>query len=122
MRDNLRQYRALRDDFKQGQPSKSQGQRARHVVTLAALTSGIVASQSTQLPKIASQVPNGTTSERRVTRFARWRDNGSVTVPSHFVPYAALSVGIPLRRCGNILFRTGSIIQIEASRGQGVSE
>jgi hypothetical protein len=55
---------------------------------LAALISGIVGSHSTQLPKIATQVPNGTKPESRVKRFARWVDNATITAEVYFVPYA----------------------------------
>jgi Transposase DDE domain len=88
MSDNLRQYRAIRDAILQGYPGQPQGQRARHLVTLAALISGIVASKSAQLPKIASQVPNGTKPESRVKRFARWMDNDTITAQWYFIPYA----------------------------------
>jgi hypothetical protein len=54
---------------------------------LAALISGIVGSRSTQLPKIATQVPNGTKPESRVKRFARWVDNDAITAEVYFVPY-----------------------------------
>jgi hypothetical protein len=49
-----------------------------------------VASQSTQLPKIASHVPNGTKPESRVKRFTRWAGNTQVTEAVYFVPYAEL--------------------------------
>ena len=75
MSDNLRQYRAIREALTQGYPGEPQGQRARHLTTLAALISGIVASKSTQLPHIAAKVPDGTKPESRVKRFARWVDN-----------------------------------------------
>jgi Transposase DDE domain len=88
MSDNLRQYRAIRDALIQGYPGQPRGQRARHLVTLAALISGIVASKSAQLPKIASQVPNGTKPESRVKRFARWMDNDTITAQWYFIPYA----------------------------------
>ena len=88
MSDNLRQYRAIRDALLQGYPGQPQGQRARHLVTLAALISGIVASKSAQLPKIASQVPNGTKPESRVKRFARWMENDTITAQWYFIPYA----------------------------------
>ena len=71
MSDNLRRYRAIRDALRQYYPSQPTGTVARHLSTLAALISGIVASQSTQLPKIASHVPNGTKPESRVKRFTR---------------------------------------------------
>jgi Transposase DDE domain len=88
MSDNLRQYRAIRDALTQGYPGQLQGQRARHVVTLAAFISGIVASKSTQLPKIAAQVPNGSKPESRIKRFTRWMTNNTITEQEYFVPYA----------------------------------
>ena len=88
MSDNLRQYRAIRNALTQGYPGEPQGQCARHLVTLAALISGIVASKSTQLPHIASQVPTGTKPESRVKRFARWVGNATITEQRYFLPYA----------------------------------
>jgi hypothetical protein len=90
MSDNLRRYRAIRDALRQYYPSQPTGTVARHLITLAALISGIVASQSTQLPKIASHVPNGTKPESRVKRFTRWVGNTQVTEAVYFVPYAEL--------------------------------
>jgi len=88
MSDNLRQYRAIRAALRQGYPGEPQGQCARHVTTLAALISGIVASKSTQLPKMAAKVPDGTQAESRVKRFARWIGNDHITAKRYFVPYA----------------------------------
>jgi hypothetical protein len=88
MSDNLRQYRAIRDAILQGYPGQPQGQRARHLVTLAALISGIVASKRTQLPHIEVKVPDGTQAQSRVKRFARWLDNDTVTEEVYFLPYA----------------------------------
>ena len=50
MSDNLRRYRAIRDALIQGYPGQPTGMVVRHLTTLAALISGIVGSQSTQLP------------------------------------------------------------------------
>jgi len=88
MSDNLRQYRAIRDALRQAYPGALQGQGARHLTTLAALISGIVASKSTQLPKVAAKVPNGTKPESRVKRFARWLDNERILEEVYFLPYA----------------------------------
>ena len=88
MSDNLRQYRAIRDALTQGYPGEPKGQFARHLVTLAALISGIVASKSVQLPKIAAKVPNGAQPESRVKRLARWLGNDHITAERYFVPYA----------------------------------
>ena len=48
---------------------------ARHLNTLAALISGIVGSKSSQLPSIATEVPDGAKPESRVKRFTRWLKN-----------------------------------------------
>jgi hypothetical protein len=90
MSDNLRQYRAIRAALTQGYPGEPQGQRARHLTTLAALISGIVASKHTQLPHIAAKVPDSAQAESRVKRFARWVDNDTITAEVYFLPYAAV--------------------------------
>ena len=88
MSDNLRRYRAIRHALAQGYPTPSQGNFARHLNTLAALISGIVGSKSTQLPHIATKVPDGTKPESRVKRFARWCDNAHILEEVYFLPYA----------------------------------
>lgn len=88
MSDNLRRYRAIRDALTQWYPGKPTGNRARHLSTLAALISGMVASKSTQLPKVASQVPDGTKPESRVKRFSRWVGNDGISEEVYFLPYA----------------------------------
>jgi hypothetical protein len=60
MSDNLRRYRAIRKTSTQYYPGQPIGNVARHLSTLAALISGIVVSKSTQLPQIATHVPDGT--------------------------------------------------------------
>jgi hypothetical protein len=88
MSDNLRRYRAIRDAFTQCYPGQPSGTVARHLITLAALISGIVGSKNTPLPHIAAQVPNGTQPESRVKRFARWLDNAHSLEEVYFLPYA----------------------------------
>ena len=63
MSDNLHRYRAIRDALTQCYPGQPSGTVVRHLITLAALISGIVGSKSTQLPHIAAHVPNGTKPE-----------------------------------------------------------
>ena len=72
MSDNLRQYRAIRKVLTQGYPGEPQGQRARHLTTLAVLISGIVASKSTQLPHIAVKVPDSTKAESRINSILKF--------------------------------------------------
>src|ERR671924_225220 len=88
MSDNLRRYRAIRDALTQCYPGQPSGTVARHLITLAALISGIVGSKSTQLPHMAAKVPNGTKPESRVKRFARWLDNAHILEEVYFLPYA----------------------------------
>jgi len=88
MSDNLRRYRAIRHALAQCYPTPSLGNFARHLNTLAALISGIVGSKSTQLPHIATKVPDGTKPESRVKRFARWVDNAHILEEVYFLPYA----------------------------------
>ena len=88
MSDNLRRYRAIRDALCQGYPGQPTGTVTRHLTTLAALMSGIVGSQRTHLPHIATQVPDDTKPESRVKRLARWMQNNHVTEDVYFVPYA----------------------------------
>ncbi len=88
MSDNLRRYRAIRDALTQAYPVQPTGNFARHLQTLAALISGIVGSKSTQLPHIATKVPDGTKPESRSKRFARWLDNDRILEEMYFLPYA----------------------------------
>jgi hypothetical protein len=88
MSDNLRRYRAIRHALAQCYPASSRGNFARHLNTLAALISGIVGSKSTQLPHIATKVPDGTKPASRVKRFARWCDNARILEEVYFLPYA----------------------------------
>jgi hypothetical protein len=60
------------------------------VQTLAALISGIVGGKSTQLPHIATKVPDGSKPESRVNRFARWLDNARILEEVYFLPYVDL--------------------------------
>ena len=90
MSDNLRRYRAIREAFTQGYPGQPTGMVVRHLTTLAALISGIVGGKSTQLPHIATQVPDGRKPESRVKRFARWLDNERIVEEMYFLPYADL--------------------------------
>ena len=88
MSDNLRRYRAIQAALLQGYPGQPTGTVARHLTTLAAMISGIVGSKSTQLPSIATKVPDGAQAESRVKRFTRWGRNAQITTEVYFVPYA----------------------------------
>ena len=72
MSDNLRRYRAIREALTQGYQGELHGRDVQRLTTLAALISGIVGGKSTQLPHIATKVPDGTKPESRVKRLALW--------------------------------------------------
>jgi hypothetical protein len=87
MSDNLRRYRAIRDALTQWYPGQPTGSIARHLTMLAALISGIVGSKSTQLPSIATKIPDGARPESRVKRLTRWLDNERVVFQKWRWPY-----------------------------------
>jgi hypothetical protein len=74
----------------QGYQGELHGRDVQRLTTLAALISGIVGGKSTQLPHIATKVPDGTKPESRVKRFTRWLDNDGILEEVYFLPYAAL--------------------------------
>jgi DDE family transposase len=109
MSDNLRRYRAIRDALTQGYPGQTTGTVARHLTTLAAMISGIVGSKSTQLPSIATKVPDGAHVESRVKRFTRWVRNDQISAAVYFVPYArVLLAHLALRTL--VLVIDGSVV------------
>src|SRR3954451_21695272 len=89
MSDSLRRYRAIRDGLLQLSPTSMTPRQTRHFITLAALISGIVGSRQTQLPAIASKLPDQSQRESRIKRFRRWLSNPSVTPELSFLPFAA---------------------------------
>jgi hypothetical protein len=95
MSDNRTRYRAIKKAVKQLYPGEPKGNLACHLDTLAGLISGIVGSRSTNLPHIASRVPDHTAPDSRVKRFSRWVNNERVDGEIYFLPYAqALLAGL----------------------------
>src|SRR2546428_12273856 len=90
MSDNLRRYRAIRQALKQWYPGEPSGRLAQHVTTLAAFISGIVGSKSSQLPSIATKVPDRAKPDSRVKRLSRWLDNDAILEEVYFLPYAEM--------------------------------
>jgi hypothetical protein len=90
MSDNLRRYRAIRQALKQGYPGEPSGRLAQHLTSLAAFISGIVGSKSSQLPSIATKVPDRAKPDSRVKRLSRWLDNDAILEEVYFLPYAEM--------------------------------
>lgn len=89
MSDTQRQYRTIRNRLNQLYPVEPQGNRVRHLNTLAFFISGIVSSKRTHLPAIAEQVSDGTQVNSRIKRLSRWLDNERIDLETYFLPYAA---------------------------------
>ncbi len=90
MRDNLRRYRAIREALRHCYPGEMSGRMAQHLTTLAAFISGIVGSKSSQMPSIATKIPDRATPESRVKRLSRWLGNEEIKVEIYFLPYAEI--------------------------------
>ncbi len=101
MSDNLKRYCAIQLALKQLYPTETSGHFARHLNTLAALVSGIIASKKTNLPAIANKLPGasspkGGKRESRIKRLSRFLQNPQVTPRAFFAPYAqALLQSLP---------------------------
>src|SRR3954452_3720539 len=109
MSDSLRRYRAIRDALLQLYPAPMTPRQTHHFITLAALVSGIVGSRQTQLPAIASKLPDQTQRESRIKRFRRWLTNPSVTPEVYFLPFAAALLE-SLAHCSLVLVIDGSTV------------
>ncbi len=90
MSDNLRRYRSIRQALKQWYPGEPRGRTAQHLTTLAACISGIVGSKSSQLPSIATKVPDRAKPDSRVKRLSRWLNNNDIWEGVYFLPYAEM--------------------------------
>ena len=68
-----------------------------------------MASKSTQLPHIATKVPDGTKPESRVKRLTRWLDNEHLLEEMYFLPYAEILLAhVALETL--VLVRDGSVV------------
>ena len=95
MNDNLRVYRAIREALYQLSPTEPKGHFARHLTTLAMLIAGVVQSRKSQLPAIASKVPDGNCPPSRIKRRTRWLKSERITPEAFYLPFAqALLAGI----------------------------
>jgi len=90
MSDNLRVYRAVHQALHQLYPTEPKGDFARHLTTLAMFICGIVQSRKSQLPALASKVPDGNRPPSRIKRFVRWLKNGRVTAEAFYLPFATI--------------------------------
>src|SRR5687768_1234373 len=90
MSDNHRRYRAIRRALTPCYPGERSGRMTQHLTVLAAFISGMVGSQSSQLPRIATKIADRAKPESRVKRLSRWLDNEHIKEEVDVLPYAAL--------------------------------
>jgi len=90
MSDNLRRYRARRQALNQWYPGEPRGRLAQHVTSLAAFMSGLVGSKRSQLPSMATKVPERAKPDSRVKRVSRWLDNDAMLEEVSCLPSAEL--------------------------------
>lgn len=121
MGDTLRRYRAVRDALKKIYPKELTGNQARHLNTLASMISGIVGSQSTNLPDIAGKTAvepyNGqkpATRESRVKRFSRLLTKETITQEIYFMPFATVLISA-LAHSPLVLAIDGSAVGMECA-------
>jgi len=87
MCDNLRRYRSIVKSLLKLLPVEASGNFRRHLNTLAFFINGIIASQSCQLPKIASKMVDHRKFESRVRLLNRWLINENIDYKFYYLPY-----------------------------------
>jgi len=92
MCDSMRRFRSIKKGLMKLLPFKPTGNYARHLDTMALIINGIIASQSCNLPKIASKVADLRKPESRVRSFSRWVSNEKIDFALYYLPFADLLV------------------------------
>lgn len=87
MSDNVRRFRAIHKALLTYYPGAAKGNFARHLLTLAALITGIVGSRRSNLPEIAAKAPDRAKPESRIKRYSRFLQNDGVTYEGFFLPF-----------------------------------
>lgn len=87
MGDNLNRYKKVRKGLDQIYSTPPKGNLARNLNTLAGMISGIIGSNSCQLPHIASKIPNGTKVTSTEKKLKRLISNEKVDLDVYFLPF-----------------------------------
>jgi hypothetical protein len=88
MSDTQKRYHEIRKSLDNLYPYHADGHIAQHLNTLTALICGIIGSQKTNLPHIASKAPtNGVLRESLIKRFSRFVNNDKIDQDLYFLPY-----------------------------------
>lgn len=92
MCDNIQRFRSIKNGLLKLLPCKPTGNFARHFETMAFMINGVIASQSCNLPKVASKVADLRKPESRVRSFGRWLGNERIDFTLYYLPFAELLV------------------------------
>lgn len=88
MSDNVRRYAAVRTALIKYHGGAHTKRFARHLTTLAAMVSGLVAAGSAHLSKMAQKAPDRTHAQSRIRRFTRLLKNPRLTPERCYGPFA----------------------------------
>ena len=88
MPDCYIRFRSILKTLKKLSSVEPKGNHARRLTTMAAFISGIIGSKSCQLPKVSSNVADGTKPESRNKKFSRLIKNDQFDYETFFLPYA----------------------------------
>ena len=108
MSDNLRRYRAIKQQLLQLCPD-AKGRQLQYLMVLAGLISGIVASRHTALPNVASKIVDATKPPSRIKRLSRLIQNDSFEPQTVFLPFAQALVQ-SLAHTELVLIIDGSVV------------
>jgi hypothetical protein len=89
MNDNFRRHFAILNELRQGLGTMPGTHADHHVITLAALVSGLIGSKNAQLPAVAAKARwkcQKTASRERL--FTRWLKRKNTTWEAYFLPFA----------------------------------
>lgn len=92
MSDNLKRFRTILKYLKNSYPTAPKGNLLRRLHTLAAMINGIVASNSSNLPKIAAKQVDNIKNESRVKTYTRWLQNEYINFKLYFLPFLEILI------------------------------
>lgn len=109
MGDNLKRYRAIKDALTQLTPTDEHGRGhwKQHLNALAGLICGIVGSQHSQMPQIASQIPGPTKASSRAKTCTRWIQDPDNYYETFYLPFVQILLQ-QLARTRIVLIMDGS--------------
>lgn len=88
----MRRFRAIKKALYSMYPGQPKGNLVRHIITLAAMISGIIAGKSANLPDIAENVVDETQNESRTKKYTRFIQNEDIDCEIYFLPFIQILI------------------------------